>query len=221
MLHRAIGVYRSCGGGCRVLVWFKILKGGGSGTYTPPPPPWGFPPPPAPPRLPPFSPPPSPPPLFPPPPPPPPLIALAPWPPLAEFMTVAAGVRDGVGGQAALAAASGVVGAAQGSGAGLAGVTPRELRRAAQPCGPLAGGVGQAGGALAATAGSLVLRALAVTAAAALSAPTTAPGPSAATGPIRFWLPLLGASVVAGAAGFAAFFALPHFTWPGATLILG
>ncbi|CAD5291423.1 Membrane protein [Bosea sp. 62] len=43
---------------------------------------------------------------------------------------------------------------------------------------------------------------------------------AAATGPVRFWLPLAGASALAGAAGAAAFAALPHFTWPGATPIL-
>lgn len=41
------------------------------------------------------------------------------------------------------------------------------------------------------------------------------------TGPVRFWLPIAGASVVAGAAGFAAFAALPHFAWPGTPPILG
>jgi uncharacterized membrane protein (DUF4010 family) len=44
---------------------------------------------------------------------------------------------------------------------------------------------------------------------------------AAATGPVRFWLPLAGASALAAAAGFAAFAALPHFAWPGAAPILG
>ena len=62
--------------------------------------------------------------------------------------------------------------------------------------------------------GHAVLIALATNAAGRLIVAATA-------GPVRFLLPLAGASVVAGAAGFTAFFALPHFTWPGATLILG
>lgn len=44
---------------------------------------------------------------------------------------------------------------------------------------------------------------------------------AAATGPVRFWLPLMIATVVAGAAGFAAFVVLPHFGWPGATPVVG
>lgn len=43
---------------------------------------------------------------------------------------------------------------------------------------------------------------------------------AAVTGPVRFWLPLAGASVLAGAAGVAAFATLPHFALPGATPIL-
>ncbi len=42
-----------------------------------------------------------------------------------------------------------------------------------------------------------------------------------ATGPVRFWLPIAGASIVAGATGFAAFAALPHFAWPGTPPVLG
>ncbi|MEQ1945296.1 MgtC/SapB family protein [Mesorhizobium sp. VNQ89] len=43
---------------------------------------------------------------------------------------------------------------------------------------------------------------------------------AAVTGPVRFWLPLAGASVLAGAAGVAAFATLPHFALPVATPIL-
>lgn len=38
---------------------------------------------------------------------------------------------------------------------------------------------------------------------------------AAVAGPVRFWLPLAGATVVAIALGYAAFATLPHFEWPG------
>ncbi|MBA4208222.1 MAG: hypothetical protein C0454_01685 [Parvibaculum sp.] len=44
---------------------------------------------------------------------------------------------------------------------------------------------------------------------------------AAATGPVRFWLPIAIATVVAGALGLTAFLALPHFQWPGAPGVLG
>ncbi|MFG1220723.1 DUF4010 domain-containing protein, partial [Xanthobacter flavus] len=37
---------------------------------------------------------------------------------------------------------------------------------------------------------------------------------AAAAGPVRFWLPLAGATVAAIALGYAAFATLPHFEWP-------
>ena len=43
---------------------------------------------------------------------------------------------------------------------------------------------------------------------------------AAATGPVRFWLPIAVATVVAGALGLAAFLMLPHFEWPQ-TRVLG
>lgn len=43
---------------------------------------------------------------------------------------------------------------------------------------------------------------------------------AAATGPVRFWLPIAVATVVAGALGLAAFLTLPHFEWPQ-TRVLG
>lgn len=64
------------------------------------------------------------------------------------------------------------------------------------------------------TVGHAVLIALATNAAGRLLV-------AGATGPIRFWLPLAIASVLAGAAGFAAFMALPHFGWPAATPVVG
>lgn len=36
-----------------------------------------------------------------------------------------------------------------------------------------------------------------------------------ATGPVRFWLPYIGATIVAAALGYAAFVTLPHFEWAG------
>ena len=64
------------------------------------------------------------------------------------------------------------------------------------------------------TVGHAVLIALATNAAGRLLV-------AGATGPVRFWLPLAIASVLAGAAGFAAFMALPHFGWPAATPVVG
>ncbi len=43
---------------------------------------------------------------------------------------------------------------------------------------------------------------------------------AAATGPVRFWLPIAVATVVAGALGLAVFLMLPHFEWPQ-THVLG
>jgi len=41
------------------------------------------------------------------------------------------------------------------------------------------------------------------------------------TGPIRFWLPIAAATIIAGALGFAAFATLPHFEWRGPPAVLG
>lgn len=46
-------------------------------------------------------------------------------------------------------------------------------------------------------------------------------GVAAATGPVRFWLPIAAATLVAGALGLAAFLTLPHFEWPGTPAVLG
>lgn len=54
------------------------------------------------------------------------------------------------------------------------------------------------------TVGHAVLLALATNATGRLAV-------AAATGPLRFWLPIAGATVIAGLLGFAAFTALPHF----------
>lgn len=40
-------------------------------------------------------------------------------------------------------------------------------------------------------------------------------------GPVRFWLPLAGATAVAAALGYAAFAMLPHFEWPGPPAVMG
>ena len=44
---------------------------------------------------------------------------------------------------------------------------------------------------------------------------------AAVAGPVRFWLPLAGATVVAIALGYAAFATLPHFAWPGPSAVTG
>ena len=44
---------------------------------------------------------------------------------------------------------------------------------------------------------------------------------AAVAGPVRFWLPLAGATVVAIALGYAAFARLPHFEWPGPSAVTG
>ncbi len=44
---------------------------------------------------------------------------------------------------------------------------------------------------------------------------------AAAAGPVRFWLPLAGATVVAIVLGYAAFATLPHFEWPGPSTVIG
>lgn len=44
---------------------------------------------------------------------------------------------------------------------------------------------------------------------------------AAATGPVRFWLPIVFATLLAGAVGYAAFLTLPHFDWPGSPGVLG
>ena len=44
---------------------------------------------------------------------------------------------------------------------------------------------------------------------------------AAATGPVRFWLPVALATLLAGAVGYAAFLTLPHFEWPGSPGVLG
>lgn len=44
---------------------------------------------------------------------------------------------------------------------------------------------------------------------------------AAGTGPVRFWLPIAAATMVAGALGLAAFLTLPHFEWPGTSGVLG
>lgn len=44
---------------------------------------------------------------------------------------------------------------------------------------------------------------------------------AAATGPVRFWLPIAAATLVAGTVGLAAFLTLPHFEWPGTPGVLG
>jgi uncharacterized membrane protein (DUF4010 family) len=41
------------------------------------------------------------------------------------------------------------------------------------------------------------------------------------SGPIRFWLPIAAATIVAGTLGFLAFAMLPHFEWAGPPLVLG
>jgi len=64
------------------------------------------------------------------------------------------------------------------------------------------------------TIGHAVLIALASNAVGRLSV-------AAVTGPIRFWLPVAAASVLAGAAGSAAFAVLPHVVWPGTLPVLG
>lgn len=42
-----------------------------------------------------------------------------------------------------------------------------------------------------------------------------------ASGPARFWIPLAVATALAGVLGYAAFITLPHFNWPGSSLVLG